>query len=89
MSHFFHLNITIFTAVKYCSILHGHVCVMVCFLQINKENVWRKKVAEDFQNLVYYRLCFAGPGNDLDRHRILRALLDGAVGDHRRDFSNL
>ena len=25
---FFHLKITIFTAVKYCSILHGHVCVM-------------------------------------------------------------
>ena len=26
---FFHLKITIFTAVKYCSILHGHVCVIV------------------------------------------------------------
>ena len=25
---FFHMKITIFTAVKYCSILHGHVCVM-------------------------------------------------------------
>ena len=25
---FFQLKITIFTAVKYCSILHGHVCVM-------------------------------------------------------------
>ena len=24
----FHLKIIIFTAVKYCSILHGHVCVM-------------------------------------------------------------
>ena len=28
MSHFY-LKITVFTAVKYCSILHGHVCVMV------------------------------------------------------------
>ena len=27
-SHFFHLKITILTAAKYCSILHGHVCVM-------------------------------------------------------------
>ena len=27
----FHLKITIFTAVKYCSILHGHVCVMTIF----------------------------------------------------------
>ena len=27
---FFHLKITIFTAVKYCSILHGYVCVMYC-----------------------------------------------------------
>ena len=26
--HFFHLKITIFIAVKYCSILHGDVCVM-------------------------------------------------------------
>ena len=25
----FHLKIIIFTAVKYCSILHGHVCVMI------------------------------------------------------------
>ena len=24
----FHLKIVIFIAVKYCSILHGHVCVM-------------------------------------------------------------
>ena len=24
----FHLKINIFTAVKYCLILHGHVCVM-------------------------------------------------------------
>ena len=24
----FHLNINIFTAVKYCCILHGRVCVM-------------------------------------------------------------
>ena len=29
MSHFFHLKKNIFTAVKYCSILHGHVCVML------------------------------------------------------------
>ena len=28
----FHLKIIIFTAVKYCSILHGHVCVMVILL---------------------------------------------------------
>ena len=27
-SHSFHLKITFFTIVKYCSILHGHVCVM-------------------------------------------------------------
>ena len=26
---FFHLKNTIFTAVKYCSIMHGHVCLMV------------------------------------------------------------
>ena len=28
ISHFFHLKITFYTAVKYCRILHGHVCVM-------------------------------------------------------------
>ena len=28
MSHFFHLKITTFTAVKHCSILQGHVCLM-------------------------------------------------------------
>ena len=28
-STIFHLKITTFTAVKYCSILHGHVCVMM------------------------------------------------------------
>ena len=26
----FHLKVTIFTAVKYCCILYGRVCVMVC-----------------------------------------------------------
>ena len=25
----FHLKINIFTAVKYCCILHGHVCIMI------------------------------------------------------------
>ena len=30
---FIHLKIAIFTAVKYCSILHGHVCVMYPILQ--------------------------------------------------------
>ena len=25
---FFHQNIIVFTAMKYCRILHGHVCVM-------------------------------------------------------------
>ena len=28
MTFFFPLKITIFTAVKYCCILHGHVCIM-------------------------------------------------------------
>ena len=28
ISHLFHLKVIIFTTVKYCSILHGHVCVM-------------------------------------------------------------
>ena len=27
-THFFYLKIIIFTSVKYCSKLHGHVCVM-------------------------------------------------------------
>ena len=30
---FLHLKTTIFTAVKYCSILHGHVCVMSVICQ--------------------------------------------------------
>ena len=42
---FFHLNITFFTTVKYCSILHGHVCVMYtslcvdCPVKFNKVTV--------------------------------------------------
>ena len=39
----FHLKIIIFIAVKYCSILHGHVCVLtVCYslCQTNKNTVF-------------------------------------------------
>ena len=36
----FHLKIEIFTAVKYCCILHGCVCIMNCFsLQFGK-SLW-------------------------------------------------
>ena len=39
---FFYLKITIFTTVKYCSILHGHVCVMFTF--------WFFEIREDIQS---------------------------------------
>ena len=32
----FHLKIEIFTAVKYCCILHGRVCVMLAFLYLQR-----------------------------------------------------
>ena len=32
----FHLKIIVFTAVKYCSILHRHVCVMIIDFDINQ-----------------------------------------------------
>ena len=33
---FFHLKIIIFTAVKYCSILHGRICV-ICNIKVGFE----------------------------------------------------
>ena len=36
----FHLKIIIFTAVKYCCILHGHVCVMYFFFIFHKGHTW-------------------------------------------------
>ena len=35
----FYMKINIFTAVKYCCILHGRVCVMACSLQKIKEYI--------------------------------------------------
>ena len=37
-----HLKMNIFTAVKNCCILHGHVFVMVCF-QLSGKQLWKNK----------------------------------------------
>ena len=45
----FHLKITIFTAVKYCSILHGHVCVMVSFTYL------RNKISAEYKTKCWFQ----------------------------------
>ena len=47
---FFHMKITIFTAVKYCSILHGHVCVMRSIFDPTNEVFMQQK----FLQGIYY-----------------------------------
>ena len=45
-----HLKIIIFTAVKYCSILHGHICVMRRWLvKSAKTSLFDKFFFQDFQ----------------------------------------
>ena len=49
---FFHLKITIFTAVKYCCILHGHVCVMAVCNSLMKCDKWVQRHFDSFSILI-------------------------------------
>ena len=49
---FFHMKITIFTAVKYCSILHGYVCVMRSIFDPTNEVFMQQNI---FPNCYIYR----------------------------------
>ena len=50
-THFFHLNIIVFTAMKNCSLLHRHVCVMILAPQNGLCLVWLKHVPHFIENL--------------------------------------
>ena len=55
---FFHLKINIFTAVKYCCILHGRVCVMILSLIFQALSVTRSAVYDDFSGQFFHIVIF-------------------------------
>ena len=55
---FFHMKITIFTAVKYCSILHGHVCVMRSIFDPTNEVFMQQHFLQGIRYIKFRIFCF-------------------------------
>ena len=52
-----HLKIIIFTAVKYCCILHGHVCVMHVHI-VGHDTLYSQRKLSGFMSFINPDSCF-------------------------------